>query len=167
MQTITRLERISAQIEGLPEFWRPVAYGASLLIIWMGRRVPLILIPVVVIAIFAMSQAPLTDMRNLVVVVAFAIIGGALSGLAYSVVGRYALKLKVIGRYVAGIITLAPYMFTLVYIIGFTDGERFLRRPSTLDLITTSIMATVFGIAMGFGWFRNKDVQEGPSRPAT
>jgi hypothetical protein len=132
----------------------------------MGMRGALI-IPVGVIVLFATSETPLADLGNFAIVVAFAVVGGALSGLAYSVLGRQVLKLKGIGRHLAGIITLAPYMFVMVHVIGFTYGERFLRRPSITDLVTGSIMAIVFGIALGFSWFRTQNVQDGPSRPAT
>jgi hypothetical protein len=141
MQNPTRRQRITAQIDALPEFWRPVAYGACLLLIWMGMRGALI-IPVAVIVLFATSETPLADLGTFAVVVAFAIVGGALSGLAYSVLGRHVLKLKGIGRYLAGIITLAPYMFVMVHVIGFTDGEHFLRRPSTaVRLVHESVKA--------------------------
>jgi drug/metabolite transporter (DMT)-like permease len=122
---------------------------------WMGMRGAVFILPIALIYVFVTSQTPVADIAKGVIVIALAMLGGSLSGLAYTLAGRRVLRLGVMGKYLAGVITLAPYMFILIYIIGFTKGERLLRAPSAEDLFIASFMALVFGVVMGRSWFGN------------
>ena len=158
------LQRLGARIDALPEFWRPAAYGAGIVLMWMGMRGAIFVIPIAVVYVFITSQTPLADLGKGVTVVALAMLGGALSGLAYSAIGRRLLKFRPIGRYLAGTITLAPYMFVLIYIVDFTKGVGLLHRPTTEDLVIAALMAVFFGVVMGRSWFG--DAKTGERHPS-
>ena len=149
MQPTSWLERLGARIDALPEFWRPAAYGAGIVLMWMGMRGALFVLPIAVVYVLITSQTPIADLGKGAIVVGLAMLGGALSGLAYGAIGRQLLKFRPLGRYLAGTITLAPYMFVLIYIIDFTKGVSLLHRPSTEDLVVAGLMAVFFGAVMG------------------
>ncbi len=149
----TRLERLADQIDSLPEFWRPVAYGASFVLLWMGMRGAMFLVPIALIYVLFTSQTPLADITKGVIVVALAMLGGALSGFAYSLFGRRLRTIPRIGKYLAGMVTLAPYMMVLNYIIVFTKGQTLTDLPSRGYLVVTTLMTVFFGIVMGNSWF--------------
>jgi hypothetical protein len=134
---------------------------------WMGMRGAFFIIPIGIVYVFITSQTPIADMGKGVAIVGLAMFGGVLGGLAYSTIGRGLIRRGPVGRYLAGIVTLAPYMFVLSYIIGFTKGQSLFRRPSTEDLIITGVMAVGFGIVMGRSWFGGGNKTKRPSRPAT
>jgi len=82
------------------------------------------------------------------------------------VIGRPLRQRGAVGRYLAGVVTLAPYMFVLSYIIDFTKGVSLFRRPSTENVIISVLMALFFGIVMGRSWFGNPK-KDKHGRPAT
>ena len=90
-------------------------------------------------------------------VAVLAMVGGGLSGLAYGLVGREVRTTMRGGYYLTGILTLAPYMFVLPYILRLVDGAPFWRRPSGADLTISSIMTLVFGVVLGRAWFGPDD----------
>jgi hypothetical protein len=112
------------------------------------------------------AKHPFADIGKGVIVIALAMLGGALGGLAYSVIGRPLRRRGAAGRYLAGVVTLAPYMFVLGYIIDFTKGVSLFRRPSTENVIVSVVMSIFFGSVMGRSWFGNPNKDE-PGRPAT
>jgi len=162
-QSTSLLQRLAARIDALPEFWRPAAYGAGIVIMWMGMRGALFALPIVAVYVFITSQTPFADLGKGILVVVLAMLGGALSGLAYSAVGRPLRQFGPIGGYLAGVITLAPYMFVLIYILDFIKGVSLLHRPSREDLVIAPLMAVIFGTVMGRSWFGDAKTREGRS----
>jgi hypothetical protein len=156
----TRLQRLGDWIDSLPEFWRPVVYGAGFVVLWMGMRGAIFFVPIALVYVFVTSQTPVADISKGVIVVALAMLGGALSGLTYSVIGRPLRRRGAFGRYLAGMVTLAPYMFLLGYILDFTKGQTLFRRPSRENVIISVLMALFFGIVMGRSWFANPEKSE-------
>jgi drug/metabolite transporter (DMT)-like permease len=132
----------------------------------MGMRGAIFIVPIALVYVFITSQTPIADIGKGLIVVALAMLGGALGGLAYSVIGRPLRRRGAFGRYLAGIVTLAPYMFVLSYIIDFTKGQSLLRHPSRENVIIAVLMAIFFGTVMGRSWFGNSK-KDGPARPAT
>jgi hypothetical protein len=159
------LERLGDWIDSLPEFWRPVVFGAGLVLLWMGMRGAIFIVPIALVYVFVTSQTPIADIGKGLIVVALAMLGGALGGLAYSVIGRPLRRRGAFGRYLAGVVTLAPYTFVLTYIIDFTKGQSLLR-PSREHVIIAVAMAILFGTVMGRSWFGNSKEDE-PTPPAT
>jgi hypothetical protein len=162
----TRLQRLGDWIDSLPEFWRPIVYGAGLVVLWMGMRGAFYILPIVLVYVFVTSQTPLADIGKGVIVVALAMLGGALGGLAYSVIGQPLRRRGAFGRYLAGIVTLAPYMFVLGYILDFTKGQTLFRWPSRENVIVSVLMSIFFGVVMGRSWFANPEKSK-PARRAT
>jgi hypothetical protein len=133
---------------------------------WMGMGGAMFIVPIALVYVFFTSNTPIADVAKFVIVVVLAMLGGVLGGLSYSAIGRRLIRLGTMGRCMAGIVTLAPYMFVLTYIIGFTKGQSLFRRPSGEDLVIAALMAVFFGVVMGRSWFGDPKRNKHPSRPA-
>jgi hypothetical protein len=107
------LERITTWIDSLPDTLRPATYGALFIVLFMLMRGAWLVAPLAIIYVFVTSATPLSDIARGASVVGLAMVGGALSGLAYGLVGRHLRTAMPGGRYLTGIITIAPYMFLL------------------------------------------------------
>jgi drug/metabolite transporter (DMT)-like permease len=78
---------------------------------------------------------------------AFAAVGGAVCGLAYSLVGRRLRTRGALGNYLAGIVTVAPYFAFLFFL--FPDPAE---RASVTDpfwLWAWLIVSTIAGVVLG------------------
>lgn len=152
--TKRQVERIAAWIETLSPTLRPVAYGAFLVVMFMLLRGGVIILPIAAVYDLLTSATPFLDMERAIVVAALAIVGGAVSGLAYGLVGRHVEAAFSGGRYVAGIVTSWPYMLFVTYIVHLLNHEPVWRVPSRVDCGISAAMALVFGPLIGYTLFQ-------------
>lgn len=89
-------------IESLPEFCRPVATGAGFILILILARGGGIVMPLIFAVLVIASAHPLHDLVLGLLVIGLAILGGGLSGLAYSIAGRWLRPIPRVGPYLAG-----------------------------------------------------------------
>ena len=153
MTQSNRLDRLGAWIDGLPPAIRPAVYGALLIVLFMMMRGAWFVVPIALVYVFVTSAHPWRDVGTGAGIVALAMLGGALSGLAYGLVGRHLKQAFPGGRYLTGILTVAPYMVLLAFIIRLGDGEPLWRPLATKDFIISGFMTLLFGAVLGHTWF--------------
>ena len=144
--------RLLIWLKDLPEFWRPVAFGALFIVAYAVAYGGLIVIPITVVAICFTSATPLADLGRLTTILMFALLGGGLSGLSYSLLGRRLRGIRWIGPYVSGMITVIPYAILLDF-IGRVQMKEPLFAPFgpvewVVPLIVTVVAGASFGSAM-------------------
>lgn len=160
----TLVERLAARIDDLPPTVRPAAFGASIVLMFAMARGAWIVVPVAVIYVLATSPDPWAWLMTGVGISVLAIAGGALSGLAYGLVGRHVRSAFRGGCYLAGLVTLAPYMFLVPYILRLADGVPFWHRPRGGELAISGIMTLLFGLVLGRAWSEPVKTAEHPKR---
>ena len=144
----------------MPEFVRPIVYGAFLVLFAMSLRGALFVVPIVVIYVLATSHTPFADLMLGATVFGLAVVGGAFAGLSYSALGRHVRRLGRLGRYLAGITTIAPYMLVLLFIIRVADHKTLYAPLVEEDWVIFAFMSVFFGIVIGASWFREKRSRE-------
>jgi hypothetical protein len=147
-------------IETLPPFARPIANGGLLVVILVLIR-GIIVLPLLCFYLLFLSHAPLVELVLTTQAIGLAILGGALSGLSYSAIGRHLTSLGRPGRYAAGIATIAPYIFACLIIERLLTHERVFARLETFDWALAGGLSVLFGVVMGEFWFGN-DVPPSP-----
>jgi hypothetical protein len=152
--------RLMARVDELPEFARPIVYGALVVLFAMSLRGALFIVPIVVIYVLATSHTPLADLTLGASVAGLAVIGGAFAGLSYSLLGRYVRRFGLLGRYFAGITTIAPYILVLIFIIRVADHKALYAPLIEEDWVIFAFMSVFFGIVIGASWFREKRSSE-------
>ena len=156
---MTFAEKLDRGINSLPEFFRPIAYGAAVILVFMGTRGALFIIPIAVVYVLVTSSSPMTDLAKGAGFILLAVVGGALSGLSYSLIGKYVRRLGATGAYLAGIITIAPYLWVLFHLGLDKKDDALLHHMDFVDYIFVVIMSVIFGSMVGHV-FRTKDQQK-------
>lgn len=140
--------RISAWVDSLPKFWQPVAYGALLIFIFSGLRV-LWAVPIVAaIALYTHESRHLGDARALALI-PLAIVGGGLSGLSYSLVGRRIASVSRIGPFAAGFVAAFPYIVLLLLSLRWIQRQAILARFDGGDWFMVLLGCTLGAYAIG------------------
>lgn len=152
--------RLAARVGQLPEFVRPIVYGALIVLFAMSLRGALFVVPIAVIYVLATSHTPLADLTLGVSVAVLAVVGGAFAGLSYSALGRHVRRLGRLGRYLAGITTIAPYILVLLLTIRVADHKALYAPFVEEDWVIFASMSVFFGIVIGASWFREKRSRE-------
>ena len=160
----TRIARLAARVDALPPTIRPAAFGALLIVFFAMARGAWLVLPVALIYLFATSPHPWDSLMTGAGIALLAMAGGALSGFAYGLVGRHVRTAIKGGYYLTGIVTLAPYMFVLSFIIRLGEGDPFWRRLSGAELAMAGGMTLLFGLVLGRAWFGPDDEGRGGER---
>jgi hypothetical protein len=105
------LLRLIDWIESLPDAIRPAAYGSLVIVMFMLLKGAWLVLPIMVVFVVATSETPVADLLHGASIGMLAIVAGGLSGLAYGLVGRHLRVAFPGGRYIAGLMTVAPYIF--------------------------------------------------------
>lgn len=142
-----RLARLSNWVEGLSPWARPPVYGALFLAALIGVR-GAIGIPVVVIILVLTSEHVTRDLLAGTAIIGAAILGGALSGAAYAVAQRWIAPLPGVGRSLAGMVTVAPYMLVVSGIVHVTQSEHWHDPIGGADVFAFVLCTIIFGLAL-------------------
>ncbi len=146
-------EPVAAWIDSLSPTLRPAAYGALAIVLFMLMHGAWIVAPILVVYVLLTSHTRLATLGLGLSVIGLAMAGGALSGLAYGVLGRHIQRAFRGAWYLTGIVTIAPYMFLLPFISRIADHKPFFARLSGEDVGIAIGMALLFGAVMGASWF--------------
>jgi hypothetical protein len=158
--------RLGAWVDGLPDTVRPAVFGALIIVMFMMVRGAWLVAPIAIVYVLATSPTPGADLARGSEVVLLAMFAGGVSGLVYGLLGRHLQKAFPGGRYVTGIVTIAPYMFLLPFVSRLIDHERFWSTLTTEDLVIAGLMTLIFGLVMGHSWFGpDRTAQAHPKRP--
>ena len=160
------LDKLADWIDGLPEWARPVAYGAGFIVVLMGYRGAFLALPVLIGVLLFKSPQPLPDLLRVVLVLGMAVTGGGLSGAAYSLMGRYLRRISLVGPYLAGVVTTLPYMAVVILIVRLLDREPVFQSPTPLDLGVLAFMSLLFGPLVGHVFFRVDPAAQRDARAA-
>jgi hypothetical protein len=146
----TRLAfRILAWVEDLPEFWKPVAFGALFIVAYAIMFGGVITIPIIAAVICFRSATPLAELGRLAAILLLAVVGGGLSGLSYTLTGRFLRRVPWIGPFVAGVATAIPYSVLLV-LIGRVGDHQPMFAPFRLeDYILLGVVGGLAGGLLG------------------
>jgi hypothetical protein len=150
-----RFSRAWERLERLPLLLRGPACGAALVWLLIGFKGGFIGLPIVVIGILLTSGSPGADLATLGTVFGLATLGGAAGGLAYDIVGR-SLRSAPMGDYLAGLVTVAPYVAFVVVIIRATENQPLLGAPDTAEIISFVFCTLLFGIVFGHSFLKDQ-----------
>jgi hypothetical protein len=149
------MKRIVEWVEGQPEWARPILYSSMIVPAFAIRRGGVIIIPLAVVYSIYASSSVLSLLATLVGVFGIAIGGAALGGASYSFVGRHARHVPIIGPYLTGIISIAPYIAALTLLLRLKESVSLTASISPLELATFGAGTMLFGLLIGFMWFRD------------
>jgi hypothetical protein len=159
MQTAERLGRLTDWLERQPAWLRAPLYGSLFIVVLMGRKGAALSVPILVIVILFTSQHPAHDIAAGAGILGGAMIGGGLAGLAYSLAGRWLRPMPVIGPYVAGVVTAAPYMAVLTLIVRMTHGRAMFAPIEGVDLFAFGFTSVLAGVVLGQAIFTEEGLQ--------
>jgi len=134
--------RLGDAVDRLPPWARPAIWGALV----VGGMTALRMLA----AVRSLVQDPSRGLLMLGILAA-AMAAGALGGLVYSFAGRPLRRVPRVGRYLAGIVTVAGYMGAIVL------GAALAGQPIMNDgagFTAFVVVTTLFGIAVGHFFFR-------------
>lgn len=150
---ITAGDGLQRWIDGLPAWLRPPVYGALFIVLLMGLRGLLVVLPIIVV-LFFLTGTSLTELVRILALLALAIGGGSLAGLSYSLLGRWLRLIPAVGPYLAGIVTVLPYMAVVLVIIHIGDHSPVRWPPEGADTFTLALTSLIFGPLVGHVMFR-------------
>jgi len=158
--------RLQQWFDGLPPFWQPVGLGAGLILVLMAARGGMFLWPLALVwALF--SSEPARNVELVVGIPLAAVAAGAVSGLAYTLVGRRAARLPLVGPLIAGILTVPPYMVFLVALLRMDAHQRILELTLRNSERFTFLVSTVlFGSLVGYAFLRPASARDVDRAPA-
>jgi hypothetical protein len=159
--------KLNAWINGLPEFWQPIAGGASVIAIFMAARGAVFLLPIAVIYVFLTSSTPLADLTNLAAFLLIVIFAGALSGLMYSLIGRPLRRLGLVGYYLSAIVSVAPYLVVLVNLGLDSRTPGLFHRADSWDYGFAAIGSIVVGSVFGHAFYKRDQRKASVAESAT
>jgi hypothetical protein len=158
---------LERRIKTLPEFFQPIAYGAAIILVFMGARGALIIVPIAVIYVLATSSTPLADLEMGIGILLFAIVAGALSGLSYSLLGKYLRRLGTVGPYLAGIVTVAPYLLVLFHLNTDSKSHTLFQTMDVWDYGFVALLSVLFGSIIGVALKKRGQRKGRITEPAT
>ena len=81
--------------------------------------------------------------------VGVAMCAGAVAGLVYSAVGRPLRRVRTIGVYLAGIVTMAAYMLAAIWAIGIVDPKEHMDLREGSSQFAFGLVTLLFGALLG------------------
>jgi hypothetical protein len=142
-------------IEERPGWLRPALYAALLVPAWAFKKGGLVILPILIIGILVAAEHPVRTLGVGLLIFAIAMAGAALSGLAYSFLGRHLRHTSVIGPYLAGWLSAWPYVLAVLIIIRLHKDTPLAAPVQNAELFTLVLMILYVGSTVGFIFFRN------------
>ena len=148
------LDGVVERIESLPAWLRPVAYGPALLIMLMGARGAFIVGPVLVIVLLLRSDEPFHDLGVGAGLLVLLLSASAVGGLFYSVIGRWVRHVPLIGPWIAGMVSITPYMLSLVALLRVSERRPRFTHFESAELFSVVLCTVIFGGVVGYMMLR-------------
>jgi hypothetical protein len=149
-----RLAGAMERLESLPVPIRGPVTGAALIWLLIGLKGGFIGLPLVIVGILWKSQTPGADLALVGAVFGLATVGGAVAGLVYDIIGR-PLRSLPLGDYLAGLVSVAPYVAFVVLIIRLSEHRSLLEPPEAAEVFSFAICTLIFGIGFGHSFLRD------------
>ena len=116
----------------------------------------LLIVPIVIVGVLATGEHPLRTLGLGLLVFGLAAAGAALSGLAYSFVGRHLRPTRVIGPYLAGWFSTWPYVLVVLIIIRLHEGTPLAASLKNAEWFTLGLGILFVGAIVGFAFFQGE-----------
>lgn len=149
------IERFANRVDSLPRWAQPMVYGACFVLVLMGFRGAAVVLPVLILVVLVASETPVLDIVRVFGVLGLAVLGGGLSGASYSLLGRHGRRVRLIGPYIAGVLTVVPYLLVLILVVRLLEQEVVFAPVGRAELFVVAIMAGIFGPVIGHMFFRD------------
>lgn len=149
------VERFANWIDSLPSWAQPTVYGACFILLLMGFRGAAFVLPVLILVVLIASDTPVLDIAKILGVISLALVGGGLSGAFYSLLGRHARRVMLVGSYLAGLLTVVPYLVVVILIVRMLDGDAVFAPVGRAEVIVLAIATGIFGPVIGHMFFRD------------
>jgi hypothetical protein len=142
-------------IDDRPAWIRPALYGALLVPAWAVRKGALIIIPIAGVVVLLTHEHPFQAIGRGLLIFTLAVGGAALSGLAYSLLGRRVRDARLIGPYLAGWLSCWPYVFVLLVIMRLYEGTPVTTSFEDSEWFVLGFGTFYVGAMVGFFLFRD------------
>jgi hypothetical protein len=162
-------ERFDKWVASRPDWARPPIYGAlivpAIVVFKITKLWPLLAL----LLIIGFARGGLGDPRALLVaagILILAMCGGAVGGLAYSLLGRPLRRVPGIGRYLAGLVSVAPYVALIIPGIRLKEGKSLWGPIGSAELFAFWVCTVLFGLTIGHVWFAPDAESRASEKPA-
>jgi transcriptional regulator with XRE-family HTH domain len=140
--------RVAGRIGLLPEWARPAAGGAIILFAFVAAR------DIFALPFLILRGAPVGQWLPMVLVPFAAALGGAAGGFGYSFLGKPLRPIRVVGRYIAGVVTVTAYMIALGVLFWLIGAPIVTSESDAVIFVGVTIF---FGLVVGKSWFKPDD----------
>ena len=143
------------RVQRLPPTLRPIVIGPVILAYAILAKGGIILIPAFVIYVIAGGDA-VSVLKQAGIVFGLALAGAVGGGLTYGLAGRHLKKIPAIGRPLAGIVAIAPYVASAVGIVLWEDSGNPFRPWGDEHWFMWTLLTLLFGVVIGLSWFEKE-----------
>ena len=139
--------RLMDWLDALPEWLQPAMVGALALAAMAAVRTVLL---------FPRIVAQPDTVLVALAAIGLSALAGAVAGLSYTLLGRPLRKIPGIGRYLAGIVCAAVYLFPLGLLISYASrGETTGVFPDPVFMVVLFGLSVFWGLIIGHWWFED------------
>jgi hypothetical protein len=139
-------------MDGRPAWQRHMLIGALIVVVARGAWIALPILAVILV--IAKGMAGLVLFGKILLAVVIAMLGGALAGGAYTLVGRHLQRVRFIGPWLAGVTSVWPYIAVIMGILWWFEPGK-LASSWRLDGIVFVAMAGWAGLLIGYAFLSN------------
>ena len=150
------LERLFNRADRVPKWLRPSAVGVAFVVAVGISRGAMVIVPLLVVATLIWSPTPVAHLLAFAAVYVVALVGAAVGGLAYHFVGRHLLRVPYVGTFLAAIVTVVPYAYSLLPFVRLKDVPLSFSRPTPDEHVAALGLAAFVATAFTCGWYREK-----------
>lgn len=147
------MEWLRERVDCLPDWLRPVVYGASVHWVFLALKGKLVFVPVAVALVMGVSDTLLHGLGLALGLLGLPTLGGAVAGLTYSLVGRHLCEVPLVGCYLAGTVVTAPYLAAAFLFYRMTDHAPLMCAPSFPETAVWVFCSLILGGVVG-QWLR-------------
>jgi hypothetical protein len=147
------LDRIEARVAPLPAGLRSAAFGALLVLGLTFYTLAARIILPLLFAVLLLAEPRTAGAMALIL--ALAVIGGALAGFAFWVAKGWIRPIPLVGPYLGGMIAFLPYAAALGLVIRVIEGEPLFGPPGGAVVFAVAAITVIFGAQLGHELLRD------------
>ncbi len=149
-----QLERASTWVDSRPDWLKPALMAPAFLLAMITARAGvvglLVVLPVAIVGLLFQSETPFHDLALGAGLIGLLFLAAAVSGLVYSLLGRPLRRVPWIGPYLAGIVSVVPYLGAVDLLVRASHHEPILAPFHRLDWFSLTFTALLFGCGLGY-----------------
>jgi len=145
-------------IDGLPEWLQPVFLGPALLLGMILAKGAIVLVPAAILVFVFNGPSGFEGLDQAAAWIGLIVLSSAVSGLAYGLIGRHIRASAPGGDYLAGIVSVAPYMAAVAAVVqAENEGLSVFAPWSVPTFFVFAVCTVVFGAVLGHALFADED----------